>query len=257
MCYFSSMMRKSRAAATTISIAVHITFAILLFCLSFPNAVKPIMPSVVHLFMPPQPKSLKPDGGGGRRQPLPAVKGHAPEVVVRKAFTPPMVVRSEAPKLVVLASLADAPESNISSPQIGDPLAGVGAISGGFGGPVGIGNGGTGGIGNGNGPRQGSGGSAGPSGPPLKLTRDPELIYKEEPEFSDEARKARHEGTVVIRLEVDTNGRPINIRVVKGLGMGLDERAITAVSHWKFRPAMSGNRAVVAPALANVSFHLL
>ncbi len=248
------MFRKSRGPAATISIAVHIVFAILLFCLSFPNAVKPIMPSVVHLFMPPPPlKSVKPDGGGGQRQPLPAVKGHAPEIV-RKVFTPPMVVRNEAPKLVVLASLADAPESNISSPQIGDPLAGIGAISGGFGGPVGIGNGGTGGIGNGNGPRQGSGGS---SGPAVKLTRDPELIYKEEPEFSDEARKARHEGTVVIALEVDTNGRPINIRVVKGLGMGLDERAITAVSHWKFRPAMSGNHAVVAPALANVSFHLL
>jgi periplasmic protein TonB len=248
------MIRKSRASAATISVSVHILFAILLFCVSFPDAVKPIMPAAVHLFAPPPLKPFKTDGGGGQRQPLPAVRGHAPELVVQKVFTPPMVVRNEAQKLVVLASLADAPESNISSPQIGDPLAGIGAISGGFGGPVGIGNGGTGGIGNGNGPRQGSGGS---SGPPVKLTHDPELIYKEEPEFSEEARKARHEGTVVIALEVDTNGRPINIRVVKGLGMGLDERAVTAVSHWKFRPAMSGNRAVVAPALANVSFHLL
>jgi len=245
----------SRTSAAAVSIAVHIALAIALFCVTFPAAVRPVIPHVIHLIAPtPRPlKTPQTDGGGGQRQPLPAVKGHAPEMV-RKVFTPPLVVRKETPALVVLASLEEAPETNISSPQIGDPLAGIGAISGGFGGPVGIGNGGSGGIGNGNGPRQGSGGA---SGPRVKLTRDPELIYKEEPEFSDEARKARHEGTVVIALEVDTTGRPINIRVVKGLGMGLDERAVTAVSHWKFRPALAGNRAVVAPALANVSFHLL
>ncbi len=179
-------------------------------------------------------------------------------MVVRKVFTPPMVVRNEAPKLVVLASLADAPESNIVSPQTGDPLAGVGAISGGFGGPVGIGNGGTGGIGNGDGPRQGSGGS---SEPRVKLTRDPELIYKEEPEFSEEARggaASRRKRPDLRAPDVIPAAVPINIRAEKGLEMGLDELAVTAcLGIRKFRPAMSGNRAVIAPALANVSFHLL
>jgi protein TonB len=83
------------------------------------------------------------------------------------------------------------------------------------------------------------------------------LIYKEEPEYSDEARKARHEGTVLIDLEVDASGRPVNLRVVRSLGLGLDEKAMAAVSHWKFRPAMAGNRAVTAPARVAVSFHLL
>ena len=56
---------------------------------------------------------------------------------------------------------------------------------------------------------------------------------------------------------VDINGLPSNIRVVRAIGLGLDERAVQAVEKWKFRPAMSGDRPVIAPAVVEVSFHLL
>jgi periplasmic protein TonB len=246
-------MRKPAAA---FSLAMHVIAAIILFTITFPGAVPRIVPQAVHIFMPTL-RPFKNDGGGGQRQPLPATRGRAPEVVARRVFVAPMVTRMETPKLVVLAALTEAPEYNISVPQVGDPLGAMGFPSGGPGGPVGIGDHGTDGIGNKNGPRQG-----GPHPPPVsvytgKLTREPQLIYKEEPEYSDEARKARHEGTVLIDMDIDASGRPVNIRVIRGLGLGLDEKALAAVAHWKFRPAMAGDRAVAAPARVQVSFHLL
>lgn len=233
---------------------MHVIAAILLFCITFPEAVPRVVPVAVHLLAPLPARPVKQEGGGGQRQPLPPQRGRAPEVTVRKVFVPPMVTRIESPKLVVLAALSEAPDLNISAPQIGDPLGSTGALSGGFGGPVGIGTHGSGGIGDGNGPRQGGRPGAGAT---PKLTREPLLVYKEEPEYSDEARQARHEGTVLIDMEIDSSGRPINLRVVRGLGLGLDEKAMAAVAHWKFRPAMAGDRAVTAPARVAVTFHLL
>jgi periplasmic protein TonB len=243
-----------RKPAAIFSLAMHVVAAILLLCITFPGAVPRAIPAAVHLLAPLPPRPAKPDGGGGQRQPLPPQRGRAPEVTVRKVFVPPMVTRMESPKLVVIAALADTPEFNISAPQIGDPLGSVGTLSGGIGGPVGIGTHGTGGIGVGDGPHQGGrpGGGVMP-----KLTREAVLVYKEEPEYSDEARQARHEGTVLIDMEIDASGRPINLRVVRGLGLGLDEKAMAAVARWKFRPAMAGDRAVTAPARVAVSFHLL
>jgi protein TonB len=244
-----------RKPAALVSLAIHVIAAILLFCITFPDAAPRVMPAVVHIFTPRLDQPVKKDGGGGQRQPLPARRGEAPKVVAPKVFVPPMMTRMESPQLVVLAALSEMPEYNISAPQVGDPRGTSGLLSGGPGGPVGIGSGKRGGIGDGDGPRQGG---AHPSEVFTgKLTRNPEVIYKEEPEYSDEARKARHEGTVLIDLEVDTSGRPVNLHVVRSLGLGLDEKAIAAVSHWKFRPAMSGNRAVTAPARVAVSFHLL
>jgi protein TonB len=244
-----------RKPAALVSLAIHVIAAILLFCITFPDAAPRVIPAAVHIFTPRLDHPLKKDGGGGQRQPLPPRRGEAPKVVPPKVFVPPMVTQTESPKLVVIAALSEMPEFNITAPQVGDPRGTSGLLSGGPGGPVGIGTHGIGGIGDTNGPRQG--GARPPEVFTGKLTRNPEVIYKEEPEYSDEARKARHEGTVLIDLEVDSSGRPVNLRVVRSLGLGLDEKAMAAVSHWKFRPAMSGNRAVTAPARVAVSFHLL
>ena len=91
----------------------------------------------------------------------------------------------------------------------------------------------------------------------VKMTRQPQLVYKEEPEYSDEARKAHSEGVVVLEVDVDVTGRPTNIRVLRGIGFGLDEKAKAAVARWKFRPAIAGDRPVVAPATIEVTFRLL
>ncbi len=93
--------------------------------------------------------------------------------------------------------------------------------------------------------------------PKVKLSRQPQVIYKVEPEYSEEARKMHFQGTVILAIDVDANGVPANMRVVRAVGLGLDERALQAVAKWKFRPAMSGDHAVTAPALVEVSFHLL
>jgi protein TonB len=83
------------------------------------------------------------------------------------------------------------------------------------------------------------------------------LVWKIEPEYSDEARRARLQGTVVLYLEVDSAGQPRNIKVHQSLGLGLDEKAIDAVTRWKFRPGKADGKAVTTSALVEVNFRLL
>jgi TonB family protein len=83
------------------------------------------------------------------------------------------------------------------------------------------------------------------------------LISKVEPEYSEEARRAKFSGSVLLSVVVDVNGIPRDIRVVRTLGLGLDEKAIEAVQRWRFRPGMRRGKAVAVQALVDVSFRLL
>ena len=246
---------KPRAAL--VSLALHFFGALALFLIAsfvpMPMLQHPLA-NVPIVFKAPRLEMKKP-GGGGDHSLLPANRGRAPEVHVRKIFMPPVaVIRNENPKLVVEQALLNAPEINISSENIGDPL-GVGhALSGGTGKHNGIGPGDGPGIGPGSGLGVDGGGS---NKPPVRLSRQPQLISKVEPEYSEDARKVHFQGTVVLAIQVDANGVPSNIRVIRSAGLGLDERAIQAVEKWKFRPAMSGDHTVAAPATVEVSFHLL
>ena len=85
----------------------------------------------------------------------------------------------------------------------------------------------------------------------------PTLISKTEPEYSEEARKAKYSGSVLLSIVVDANGLPRDIKVVRPLGLGLDEKAIEAVMKWRFRPGMKGGRAVAVQAQVEVTFRLL
>jgi len=85
----------------------------------------------------------------------------------------------------------------------------------------------------------------------------PILIKKIEPEYSEEARKARFQGTVVLSIIVDDAGMPRNIRVVRPLGLGLDEKAVEAVQKWRFRPAYKDAKPVAVHATVGVNFRLL
>jgi TonB family protein len=85
----------------------------------------------------------------------------------------------------------------------------------------------------------------------------PQLISSPPPTYSEEARKAKIEGYVVLGLVVDEKGNPTNFRVVSGLGMGLDEKAIEAVKGWKFEPAFGKDGKPIAAKIAvEVTFHL-
>lgn len=201
-------------------------------------------------------------GGGGDRSLLPASRGRLPKIAPRQ-FTPPTAVIYNAhPNLPMEPTLIIAPD--VSLPQVsladwGDPLGKLGPKSNGPGYGGGTGDGCCGGVGPGHGPGYGpgEGGNAGGPRAPTGAITNPVLLFKVEPEFSEEARKAKHQGVVILSAEVDTNGRLRNVRVLSGLGLGLDEKAIAAVAQWRFRPGYRDGRPVVAVATIEVNFHLL
>lgn len=85
----------------------------------------------------------------------------------------------------------------------------------------------------------------------------PVPTYRPEPQYSKQARKKKIQGSVLLRLEVDPTGHPRNIKVLRGLGYGLDEKAIECVGQWEFRPGMKDGQPVAVPATIEVNFRLL
>jgi TonB family protein len=84
----------------------------------------------------------------------------------------------------------------------------------------------------------------------------PRAIFNPEPSFSDEARKSKTQGIVLLVLVVGADGHPRDIRVRNSLGMGLDEKAITAVNMWRFQPATLHGQPVAAQIAVEVNFRL-
>jgi TonB family protein len=124
---------------------------------------------------------------------------------------------------------------------------------------MGTGNRGGLGSGNGNGYGPGTGGNLG--GGLYQVgngVSPPRAIFQPEAEFSDEARRAKYEGTVVVSVIVDANGNPQDVHVVRTLGMGLDEKAVEAVQKYKFKPAieLKSGKAVPVPIAVEVRFRL-
>ena len=112
------------------------------------------------------------------------------------------------------------------------------------------------GIGNGN----GSGAGGGNGGGVYSVgngTTPPTVLSKVDPEYSEEARKAKYQGTVVLYVEVDASGKPGNLKVMRSLGLGLDEKAMEAVAKWKFRPGYKDGKPVTVAATVEVNFRLL
>jgi len=85
----------------------------------------------------------------------------------------------------------------------------------------------------------------------------PVPIHRIDPEYSDEARQAHHQGTVILSVVVDSAGFPTNIKVIRTLGLGLDEKAIEAVHQWRFKPGMKDGQPVSVAATIEVNFRLL
>jgi len=84
----------------------------------------------------------------------------------------------------------------------------------------------------------------------------PQVVFAPEPEFSEQARKTKTSGNVLVYLQVDTIGRPMKVRVLRGIGMGLDEKAVEAVSHYKFKPAMENGHPVAVEMQVEVNFEI-
>jgi TonB family protein len=262
---------ESRAATT--SIIIHISVAAFLLLIGTNKQIQQVVKQSVSLVAPvdlapykPAPGPDKPSGGGGGggdRSPLPASKGRLPKASARQ-FTPPMaVVNNPDPKLIMEPTIIAPPNAQlpqVNMAQYGDPFGRVGPASNGPGSGGGIGSGSGGGVGSGKGPGVGPGEGGGIGGGVYRIgggVSAPTLLFKVEPEYSEEARKAKFQGTVVLYVVVDEKGMPQQLRVLRPLGLGLDEKAIEAVQKWRFKPGVKDGKAVAVAATIEVNFRLL
>ena len=232
------------------------------------SASKTVQKAVQHTVLyaidmaPPEVK-MKPapsqGGGGGDRSPLPASYGKLPKFALRQ-FTPPVAVYNNmAPKLAMEPTLLGDPNTqvpNVDYPLYGDPLSKYMTPSNGQGSGGGIGNGKGNGVGNGSGPGYGGGVGGGVYRVGGGVSA-PVLLSKTETEYSEEARKAKHQGTVMLYVQIDPSGHATHIQVIKSLGLGLDEKAIEAVNKWKFSPGKKDGKPVTVEATIEVNFRLL
>ena len=213
--------------------------------------VKPFIPMT-----PKMQQSMGGGGGGGTHSPIEASKGHLPEMS-KQQITPPQILKIDHPKLpvpetIVMPQQVKLPD--VKMPDVGMPnsqqvtLASQGGGSG-----SGFGSGSGGGIGSGNGGGVGPGEGGGYGGGlmhPGGGVSAPQVIYSVDPEFSDEARRAKYQGICVVSLIVDAQGNPQAIKIARALGMGLDEKAIEAVKQYKFKPAYYQGHPV--PVMINI-----
>jgi periplasmic protein TonB len=217
-------------------------------------------------FLPLKPSKTQAGGGGGGgdRDVLQASKGKLPKFSLQPQLAPPeAVIRNLNPKLAVEPTVIVPPEikvaMNSNMPNFGDPKSSAVIPSNGTGSGSGIGSGSGGGVGPGNGRGVGPGEEAGMGGGtyrPGHGVTPPRPIYSPDPEFSEEARKAKYQGTCTLMIVVATDGRPTNIRVVNSLGMGLDEKAIETVRTWRFEPGQKDGHPVNVEMAVEVDFHL-
>jgi TonB family protein len=224
---------------------------------------------IVALVDPNDLPALKPSktqvgggGGGGDHDVLQATKGKLPKFSLQQITPPVVVIRNDHPKLVAEPTVIIPPQVQLASnnmPNLGDPMAHAVLPSNGTGSGGGIGTGSGGGVGSGTGGGFGPGEGGGTGGGVFRMgsgATPPRAIYSPEPEFSEEARKAKYQGVCTLGVIVDAQGRPTNIRVLSSLGMGLDEKAIAAVKTWRFEPAMKDGHAVRFEIAVEVDFHL-
>jgi periplasmic protein TonB len=261
--------QEKRAGLT--SILIHVSVVAVLFLIGTNKVVQQVVQQQIALIAPdiaPYKPTVKKNpmgggGGGGDRSPTPPSKGKLPKLATRQFVPPAAVVHNPDPKLVMEPTLVIQPDANIPKINIaalGDPLAKSGILSNGPGSGAGIGTGSGGGVGSGSGAGFGPGHGGNMGGGAYRIgggVSPPTVIYKVEPEYSEEARKAKFQGTVVLFIVVDEKGNPRDLRVIRPLGLGLDQKAIEAVEKWRFNPGKKDGKPVPVQATIEVNFRLL
>jgi TonB family protein len=204
-------------------------------------------------------------GGGGERNPIPASKGKLPKLSMTQLAPPTVVIQNPNPKLPVEPTVVVPPDIRVPQPNLpnmGDPLAAVITNSSGPGFGGGIGTGGAGGVGSGTGPGVGPGEGGGIGGghfhPGQGGIGEPVCLYCPNPPYTDEARKARVQGTVLLEVVMLPDGRAGEVRVIRGLGLGLDESALKTVRTYRWKPLVGpGGKPVAVEFSVEVNFRLL
>jgi len=183
-------------------------------------------------------------GGGGDRSPLPPTKGRAPRFSMTQ-FTPPTaVIKNPNPKLAMDPTLLGPPDLKVANPNLsnfGDPMAPAVNMSNGPGGGGGIGTGEGGGIGSGSGgglgPGEGGGTGGGKFHAGVNGVGMPSCFYMPNPPYSEEARKAKYSGIVLVEAVVNLDGHLSNLKLIKSPGLGLDENTLTTLKTWRCKAA--------------------
>lgn len=224
------------------------------------KALGPVVDIGAYIPMPAAAKQSGGGGGGGDRDKLQASKGVPPKFDMKQITPPTVVIRNPDPKLAVEQTVMVPPQIKINQAgPIGSLSSVLNVPSNGTGYGSGIGESCCGGVGNGNGRGVGPGEGAGIGGGVFQVgggVSPPRIKFKTDPEFSEEARKAKHQGTVVLAVIVGADGKIHDPRVVQSLGLGLDEKAIEAVKEWLFDPAVKDGRKVAVMVDIEVNFRL-
>jgi TonB family protein len=216
------------------------------------------------LFAPASALGSHGGGSGGAHDLTDPMVGRTPRQEAMP-IVPPQVQMLDNPRLPVDPAVAVSPElklpENASLPNVGAHISpNVSLVSNGQGGPAGTGNNRGSGDGPGNGPGYGPGRDGGAGGgtytPGVGGVSNPIAIVTPDAEFSDEARRNKYQGVCLISVIVDAHGFPRNPRVVRALGMGLDEKALEAVGRYRFKPALKDGKAVAVLITVEVNFRL-
>jgi len=216
-----------------------------------------VTPIDISPYMAKLPAGKNTAGGGGGANDhtnTPVNKGRPPRFTPTQ-FSAPTLHPMAQPKLPMEATLLGPPDLKIQSSLtgLGDPMAAGPGDSLGHGNGTGIGSGTGGGLGPGEG--GGTGGGAFRAG--VNGVGMPSCFYMPNPPYSDEARKAKYSGTVLVEAIVTVDGRVTNPRVIKSPGLGLDETTINTLRTWRCKPANGPNgKPVPVQVPFEVTFHL-
>lgn len=261
---------KRDPVSSGVSIGVHVLIIALIawFLYMAHLHMKPIKKAVVTAVDVPQflPIAPKKDisgggGGGGSHDIIQTPKGKLPKFD-KNPIIPPQVIKNINPKLVVDPAI-NVPKdlvTNNNLPDLGNPKSNIiGPQSNGTGTGGGMGSGSGGGVGSGTGNGYGPGQGGGTGGGLYHVgggVGAPQLIYSVDPEFSDEARRAKYQGVCLVQIVVDAQGNVQRAKVLRALGMGLDEKAIEAVKQYRFKPAMLQGKPVPVEVNVEVNFRI-
>ncbi len=259
--------------SSLISVGVHvaalaIVIALLLWHPKKPAVAQVVPPSTVFNITPFMPFNANQTasgggGGGGDRDVLQAAVGKLPKIAKTQFVPPDEIIRNPKPKLaveptVVMPDNIKLPNNNM--PNLGDPSTVVkGPASNGNGSNGGIGSGKSGGVGAGSGAGVGPGSGGGYGGGAYQVgggVSAPKLIFAPQAEFSDQARMAKYQGDVPVEIVVDAQGLPHDPKVIRPIGMGLDEKAIEAIKQYRFKPATFKGHPVAVRMTVIVEFHI-
>lgn len=265
-----------RTNGLVVSAAIHVAFVALLLSGIFVSheivqrapqhqVVTLVAPSPDSYALQTSKKVVSGGGGGGDHDAIPAPKGRLPKVAMQQITPPAIVLHNEKPRLPVQPTVVVPPQVHLADnrmPNLGMPSAPVmpsAPPSNGTGAGGGIGAGAGGGVGVGHGPGVGAGSGGGIGGGVYHVgggISAPEAISTPDPEYTEEARRAKTQGTCILWLIVDSQGHTRDIRVVRGLGYGLDTKAVDAVRQWRFQPSIKDGKPVDVQITVEVAFHL-